>query len=79
MYSLLATIALLILIFLIGAKQPFIAGLLAVIPIKIIGTALITSETGGRDSLQASVHGMLVGQFAWGFILLGTYLYIRYA
>lgn len=64
-------------IFFVQKVSPFAAGLLAVVPIKIIGTALMTVESGGRESLLAATKGMLIGQFVWGFLLLAVYLMLR--
>jgi len=71
--SLVATVALLLTIYFIQKLNPFIAGLLAVVPIKIVGTALMSVESGGRESLMLSIKGMLVGQFAWGLALAIVY------
>jgi hypothetical protein len=78
MYSLAITMALIILIFFVQGLNPYIAGLMAVIPVKILGTSLITHENGGKEALEKAVSGMLVGQFAWGFVLLGAYIWLKY-
>lgn len=75
--SLLLTMAALFVVYLLSSGHPFVAGLVAVIPIKIIGTTLITSEVGGRESLAEAVSGMLVGQFAWGFVLLAAWAWLK--
>jgi hypothetical protein len=58
------------LIYFIQGKYPVVAGLIAVIPIKIICTSLFAYE---RGLLRESIGGMLAGQFVVGFILLFIY------
>jgi len=74
--TLIITILIIIAIFFAQRLDPFIAGLMAVVPIKIIATALFTSKHGGEEHLVIAIKGMLIGQFVWGFILLITYIYI---
>jgi len=74
MAALVLTIATLIVVFLVQKGNPYLAGLIAVIPVKIIATSFITYESGG---LTEALRGMLVGQFLWGFILLGVYLCLK--
>lgn len=76
MTSLILTIAVVIVVFFFRGN-PFLAGLIAVIPVKILGAAAITFEQGGNDSLIQAIKGMLVGQFLWGFALLIVYLVMR--
>jgi hypothetical protein len=52
-------------------KYPVVAGLIAVIPIKIICTSLFAYE---RGVFYESLKGILIGQFTIGFILLIIYL-----
>ena len=77
MGSLILTIIVIILIYFIQNINPYVAGLLAVIPVKILGTLLFTFESGGKEHLTQAVSGMLIGQFVWGFILLAVYLLLR--
>ena len=74
MISLITTMALLILVYSVQKTDPLLAGLLAVIPVKIIGTAMMSHETGGVQHLLEAVKGMLIGQFVWGFMLLFLHL-----
>jgi hypothetical protein len=74
MAALVLTIATLIMVFFVQKGHPFLAGLIAVIPVKIIATSFMAHESGG---LIEAVRGMLVGQFLWGFILLGVYLCLK--
>jgi hypothetical protein len=48
-----------------------LAGVIAVIPIKIICTSIMAID---RGVLKESIGGMLIGQFTVGFILLIIYL-----
>jgi len=63
-------------IFFVQRLDPFIAGLMAVIPIKIVATALFASKHGGEEHLIVAIKGMLIGQFVWGFVLFVTYIYM---
>jgi hypothetical protein len=47
------------------------AGLMAVIPIKIVATALFATS---RGVFKESIGAMLIGQFVVGIILLIVYL-----
>lgn len=79
MLSLILTVILLICIYALQkytAAPAYIAGLLAVIPIKIIGTAMISIETGGKTMLISAIQGILIGQFIWGVTLLGVWLWL---
>ena len=58
-------------IYFIQAKYPVMAGLVAVIPIKIICTSMMAIDSG---VLKESIGGMLIGQFTVGVILLIIYL-----
>lgn len=77
MISLVTTVVVLVIVFFVQKQNPFLAGLLAVIPVKIIGTALMTMESGGKESLMIATKGMLIGQFVWGFVLLIGYLVLK--
>jgi len=77
MISLSITVILLFVIYFIQKMNPFVAGLLAVVPIKIFGTALMSMESGGKESLLVATKGMLIGQFVWGLILAAGYLLLR--
>ncbi len=77
MSSLILTIIVIVLIYFVQNTNPYIAGLLAVVPVKIMGTALFTFESGGKEHLIQAVSGMLIGQFVWSFILLVVYLSLR--
>ncbi len=75
--SLLVTTAVLVLIYFVTPRNPALAGLLAVIPIKIVATAYMSLEAGGTATLRQAIGGMLVGQWVWGFVLLGAYLLLK--
>ena len=74
MIALVATIALMVVVYFIQRSHPAIAGLLAVVPVKIIGTAFMADNS---YQLVKSIEGMLVGQFFIGFALLGVYFYLK--
>jgi len=77
MISLLLTLLLMIAVFFIQKWNPLVAGLLAVIPIKIIGTSLMVLEEGSITEFVKVVEGMLIGQFVIGFVLLGGWWWLR--
>lgn len=77
MWTLIATIIILIISYFIQKYKPFIAGFLAVIPIKIVGTMLMANENGGRDLMIKSIGGMIIGQFSIGILLLVFYLWLK--
>jgi len=77
MLTLLATVAVIVCCYFLQQGSPFLAGLLAVVPVKIIGTAAMSFEGGGIERLSTALEGMLIGQFAWGAVLLVVYLWIR--
>lgn len=76
MITLLGTIALLIIAFFVARHSPLLAGLIAVIPIKIIGTSLMVFENGDISQLYKAIEGMLIGQFVIGFVLLAVWFYV---
>lgn len=73
MLALFSTFAILTVCFLTVQKYPFLGGLIAVIPVKIISTAIFSRDI---DKLLPAVKGMLVGQFLVGIILLLFYIYL---
>ena len=77
MISLLLALLLMIAVFFIQKWNPLVAGLLAVIPIKIIGTSLMVLEEGSITEFVKAVEGMLIGQFVIGFVLLGIWWWLR--
>ena len=77
MITLALTILLLIISFMVMRWNPMLAGLIAVIPIKILGAGFMAFELGGSAFLKV-VEGMLIGQFIWGFALLGLWVWIKY-
>ena len=58
-------------IYFVQGYSPILAGIMAVIPIKIISTAIFAHN---GDVLKESLGTMLIGQFVVGFILLAVYL-----
>lgn len=64
MRSLLLTIGVLLLAFVVQTRRPWLAGAIAVIPVKILSTAAMTWETDSR-ALHLALEGMLVWQCVW--------------
>ena len=77
MLSLVLTLLVLIAIFFIQQSYPLLAGILAVAPVKIIATAVMTYEDGGTARLHDAIGGMLIGQVAWGILLLAAWIALR--
>lgn len=75
MISLAATILVLIAVYFIQQGHPWLAGFAAVIPVKIIGTSLMTFEGGGMSRLTEAASGMFVGQMIW-LVALGILLLV---
>ena len=71
MVQLVSVLLVIILIYFIQGRYPVVAGLVAVIPIKIICTSIMAIDKG---VLKESICGMLIGQFVVGIILLIIYL-----
>ncbi len=74
MTTLLITLTIIIFVYHAQKYNPLWAGLLAVIPVKIIATLLIAPS---KPIMIESLRGVLIGQFFWGLVLLGIYLYWR--
>lgn len=72
MLALVMTVLILIVVYAIQEWNPFLAGFLAVAPVKVMATLLITFEEGGIERTREAIGGMVVGQAAWavGLILL---------
>jgi hypothetical protein len=71
MLQLISVLFIITLIYFVQEKYPVLAGLIAVIPIKIICTSWFAYD---RGVFRESLSGMLIGQFTVGFILLIIYL-----
>lgn len=77
MVSLILSIGILIAVYFVGKTNPFLSGVLAVVPIKVLSALSISFEEGGRGNLITTAEGILLGQ-AIGFIaLLGFYIYAK--
>ena len=76
MITLIITILVLVAVFFLQKWNPLLAGFLAVIPIKILGTGFMALETS-MSNLQKAIEGMLIGQFLWGFVLLAVYFWMK--
>lgn len=77
MVSLVITVLLLIAVFFVQQWYPLLAGLLAVTPVKILATLIMTFEGGGVERLHEAIGGMLIGQLVWGAVLLAAWLSFR--
>lgn len=79
MTALLLTISVLEAAFFLAEGMPWLAGFVAVIPVKIIGASWFACNAGGTSHLESAIAGMLVGQAAWLAILLIAYYALRAA
>jgi hypothetical protein len=77
MLSLILTVLVLIAVYFVQQWHPFLAGILAVTPVKILATSMMTLEEGGAERLHEAIGGMLIGQVTWGAILLVVWLTLR--
>lgn len=77
MVSLILTLVLLVGVYLLQQGHPVVAGLIAVAPIKIVATSFIAFEDGGVARLHDVISGMLIGQVAWGVILLAIWIALK--
>lgn len=62
MIALILSILILVGVFFLQRANPWLAGVIAVIPVKIVATALMAPD---RSTLMGSVQGMLAGQLFW--------------
>ena len=77
MLSLVLTVLILIIVYFLQQGSPFLAGILAVAPVKIVAASLITFEEGGIARLHEAISGMLIGQVVWGAALLAAWFMLR--
>ena len=77
MIQLFSVIASVMLIFVVQKYSPLASGFIAVIPVKIIATALFSYQDGGTSAMLESLKGVLIGQFTVGFVLLFIYAYLK--
>ena len=77
MLSLVLTVLILIIVYFLQQGNPFLAGILAVAPVKIVAASLITFEDGGIERLHEAISGMLIGQVVWGAALLVAWFMLR--
>jgi uncharacterized membrane protein (GlpM family) len=77
MLSLVLTVLVLIVVYLLQQSYPLLAGMLAVAPVKIVATSFMVFEDGGVPRLQEAIGGMLLGQIAWGLALAVVWLSLR--
>lgn len=76
MRSLILTVAVLLIAYLLQTRHPWWAGAVAVIPVKILATAAMTWETNPH-ALHTAIEGMLVWQCVWAVGLLGAWWWTR--
>lgn len=77
MLSLVLIVLILVAVYFVQQWHPVLAGILAVTPVKILATSMITLEEGGSGRLVEAIGGMLIGQATWGAILLVVWLALR--
>lgn len=68
MMSIVLTVAVLIVAYLLQQRSPWLAGAVAVIPVKILATAAMTWETN-PSALHSAIEGMLTWQCIWAVVL----------
>ena len=63
MFSFLAVLVSVVLIYIVQRYSPFMAGVIAVVPIKIISAVVFSYSEGGVKSINDTISGALIGQF----------------
>lgn len=77
MLSLVLTMLVLLGVYFLQQGHPLVAGIVAVAPVKIIATSFMTFEEGGLERLRDAMSGMLIGQVAWGAVLLAAWFALK--
>jgi hypothetical protein len=77
MFSLVLTVLILVVIYFLQEPYPFLAGVLAVAPIKVIATSFIAYEDGGTSRLLDAITGMLLAQVAFTGILFVVWFMLK--
>ena len=77
MLSLVLTVLILVGIYLLQGSYPFLAGVLAVAPVKVIATAFIAFEDGGTSRLLDAITGMLLAQVVFSGALFVVWLALK--
>jgi len=77
MKSLVLSVVVLVICYWVQKWSPVLAGLLAVVPVKIVGTAMMAAEQGGREALTRSLGGMIVGQAVVLVALIAALMLVR--
>jgi hypothetical protein len=77
MLSLALTVLILVGVYFLQQGHPLLAGIAAVAPVKIVATSFMTFEEGGLARLHDVLGGMLLGQVAWGVILLVVWIALK--
>lgn len=72
MISIAITLVVLLVAYLVQVHNPWLAGAIAVIPVKILATAAMTWESNPL-ALHAAIEGMLVWQCIWAVALLAAW------
>lgn len=78
LFALIATLLLIIISFFVQKISPFWAGIIAVIPIKILAVSIFSYTHNGITALEKTTKGMILGQFFWGVVLLFLLIFIWY-
>jgi hypothetical protein len=74
--ALLVSIGVLIAAFMLQRSHPVLAGLMAVVPVKILGSAAIAYQRG-PSVFKDVIGGMLVGQCVWALLLAVVWWRVR--
>jgi uncharacterized membrane protein (GlpM family) len=75
--GLLSAVSVLVVVYLLSGRHPLLAGVAAVVPVKMLYAGVVTWGGGGRESLRACVEGMFAGQIVWAIILAAIWLWLR--
>lgn len=77
MVSLVLTMMILVGVYFLQTEHPLLAGFAAVAPVKIVAISFMSYEEGGLHNLHEVIGGMLIGQVAWGAVLLAVWVALK--
>jgi hypothetical protein len=77
MLTLILTVLILIAVYFLQQGHPFLAGVLAVAPVKVIATSIIVYEEGGISKLHDALTAMVFAQGILAVVLCVAWLALR--
>jgi len=74
---LIVAVGILVAAYWLSGTRPFLAGVLAVVPVKIVATTAMSWQEGGRAGLRSSLDGVLTGQVIWTALIALAWIMLR--